>query len=184
MLQPNFNPFPKLQTNRLLLRRMTMEDKEEVFFLRSDKSVLQFIRKEPEATLREAEEFIERIDNILAANDGVYWAIALKDNPSKLIGTICYWNLRKEDERAEVGYALHPDHWRKGIMKEALNAVINYGFNTLGLHSIEGQMDANHKASAGLLESNGFVREALFREDFFYNGKYFDSAVYSLLAPK
>ena len=62
MLQLNFAPFPQIATERLLLRRLTLSDAPDIFFLRSDKNVLQFLGKEPAKTISEAEEFINKID--------------------------------------------------------------------------------------------------------------------------
>jgi ribosomal-protein-alanine N-acetyltransferase len=181
MLQLNFNPFPELETERLLLRRLLMKDVEEIFFLRSDETVLRFIDREPAKTLKEAEEYIERINNGIDENEFVLWAITLKENPSRLIGTICFWQLQKEHFRAETGYVLHPDFWRKGIMTEALMKIIEYGFDVIQLHSIEARISPGNKASAAVLEKTGFIQEAHFKEDFFFNGKFLDTIVYSLI---
>ena len=62
MLELNFTPFPELETKRLVLRRMTLPDVNDIFFLRSDEMVLRFIGKEPAKFLQEAEDFIKRID--------------------------------------------------------------------------------------------------------------------------
>jgi len=181
MLQPVFQPFPELTTERLLLRRVTMEDALAIFFLRSDETVLQFISREPAKTIQEAEEFIKRIDSEIDANEVILWAIALRDDPGKLIGTICYWQLQKENYRAEIGFVLHPHYWRKGIMKEAVLKVIEYGFSTLRLHSIEAHINSSNTASAAILESTGFVREAYLKENVFFGGKFLDTAIYSRL---
>jgi ribosomal-protein-alanine N-acetyltransferase len=111
------------------------------------------------------------------------WCITLLDKPETLIGTIGHWRLMKQHYRAEVGYMLHPDHWNKGIMKEALLAVIDYGFKDMKLHSIEAHINPANASSAALLERCGFIREAYFKEDFFFKGAFIDSAIYSLLAP-
>ena len=181
MLQPNFSPFPELSTERLLLRRLVMEDAPEIFFLRSDPTILHFLSKEPAANMKEAEDFITRISNDIDKNDGIMWAITLKENPSKTIGTICYWRMQKEHYRAEIGYVLDPGYWRKGIMKETILKTLVYGFSTLGLHSAEARINPHNLASASVLESTGFVREAYFKEDFFHRGKFEDTAVYSRL---
>jgi ribosomal-protein-alanine N-acetyltransferase len=55
--------------------------------------------------------------------------------PSLSSGQFVY-GIFKKNYRGEIGFILHPDHWRKGIMKEAINAVVDYGFTVLGLHSI------------------------------------------------
>ena len=181
MLQPNFDPFPELSTERLLLRRIVMEDAPEIFFLRSDQTILQFLSKEPAANIKEAEDFINRINKDIDNNDGIMWAITLKENPSKAIGSICFWQMLKEHHRAEIGYVLDPGFWRKGIMKETILKTLDYGLSTLGLHSVEARINPHNIASASLLESTGFVREAYFKEDYFHRGKYEDTAVYSRL---
>ncbi len=95
-----------------------------------------------------------------------------------------YLNFKKENYRAEFVYALHPDHWGKGIMNEVAEAVIDYGFKVLKLHSIEANINPENIASQKLLEKHKFVKEAYFKENFFWEGKFLDSAIYSLLAPK
>lgn len=181
MLQPNFTPFPELTTERLLLRKITMEDAPEIFFLRSDPTVLQFLSKEPITTGKEAEDFITRITNDIVNNDAIMWGISLKNHPDMIIGNICFWRFVKEHYRAEIGYTLHPEYWRKGIMKETIGKVLDYGFTTMGLHSAEARINPDNRASAAVLESNGFVKEGYFKEDFFHKGKFENTAVYSCL---
>src|SRR6185295_19509224 len=101
--------------------------------------------------------------------------------PSKIIGYIGYWRMKKEHYRAEIGYALHPAYWKKGIMKEAILAVLDYGFNTMQLHSVEANINADNNASAGILEATGFIKEAHFKEDFFFDGIFRDTIIYSKL---
>jgi [ribosomal protein S5]-alanine N-acetyltransferase len=181
MLQPIFTPFPELRTERLLLRRLTKDDVPEIFFLRSDEEVLKFLGKEPAKTFEEAETFIDRIDNTINTNEGILWGIALKDDPGKIIGTICYWQLQPEHYRTEIGYALHPGHWRKGIMKEAILKVLEYGFKTMQLNSVEARLSDDNIASAAVLEKTGFIKEGHFKEDFFFRGKFSNTIVYSRL---
>ncbi len=181
MLQPNFNPFPEIKTERLLLRRLKKEDAEEILKLRSDENVMKYIGKEMATSLGDAIEFFNRINESLITNNGITWAIALKENPEKLIGTIGHWRLIKEHFRAEVGYMLHREHWKKGIMKEALLKVIEYGFNTMKLHSIEAHINPENIASASILQATGFIKEAHFKEDFFFKGVFSDTAIYSRL---
>ncbi|MEO6328855.1 MAG: GNAT family protein [Ginsengibacter sp.] len=103
---------------------------------------------------------------------------------STLIGTICFWNINKEHYRSEIGYALHPGYQGKGIMQQALIAVLDYGFKTMKLHSIEANVNPCNISSINLLERNNFIREGYFKENFCYDGKFSDSAIYSLIAPK
>jgi len=182
MLALNFSPFPEIKTKRLLLRRMTDADAPALLFMRSDEKVMQFIGREKTKSIEEATAFVQKINASVDANESIMWAITLKDEPATMIGTICYWNILKDHFRAEVGYMLHPDFWGKGIMKEALQATIDFGFNEIKLHSIEGHINPQNAVSGIVLEKCGFVREAYFKENFYFKGKFSDSAVYSLLA--
>lgn len=182
MLEPNFNPFPLLVTDRLVLRQVSNNDVNEIFFLRADEAVMRHIRRPLARSVEDAIQFIQIINTGLANNESINWAITLKNHP-KFIGNICLWRIQKENYRAEVGYMLHTTWHGKGIMQEALAAVLGYGFKTMKLHSIEAIVNPENEPSIKLLERNGFVREAYFKENFFYEGKFFDSAVYGLLAP-
>ena len=179
MLQLNFTPFPELKTYRLLLRKLRLADAPAIFFLRSDAVVLKYLSKKPASTIEEAVAFINRVNSEIDSNDAIIWAIELQENLGKAIGYICYWRVQKEHYRAEIGYGLHPQHWRKGIMKEAILKVLEYGFNDMQLHSVEGRINPDNMASSAILEATGFQREAYFKEDFYFNGKFEDTAVYS-----
>jgi ribosomal-protein-alanine N-acetyltransferase len=181
MLEVNFSPFPEIKTERLLLRCIKMTDAPELLFLRGSDKTMQYIDREKLTSTAEAEALIQKILESLQTNEGIMWCITLLDKPDTLIGTIGHWRLIKQHYRAEVGYMLHPDHWNKGIMKEALLAVIDYGFKVMKLHSIEAHINPANAASAALLEKTGFIREAYFKEDFFFKGAFIDSAIYSLL---
>jgi ribosomal-protein-alanine N-acetyltransferase len=181
MIELNFTPFPELRTKRLLLRKLTANDAAEIFFLRSNEDVLRYLGREPAKSITEAKEFIELINKNVHENVSVLWGIALLDEPAKVIGTICLWNFKPENYRTEIGYILHPDHWGKGIMKEVINAVVDYGFNDLKLHSIEALLSPENIASSSVLERNGFVKEGHLKENFYFNGKFSDTAIYSRL---
>jgi ribosomal-protein-alanine N-acetyltransferase len=181
MLALNFTPFPELKTGRLLLRKLESIDANEMFFLRSNENVLRYIGREPAKTIEEAEEFINKINKAVDENESILWGITFLNEPSTVIGTICLWNFKKEHYRGEIGYLLHPDHWRKGIMKEAINAVVDYGFTVLGLHSMEALLDSKNIGSSSVLESTGFTKEGHVKENFYFNGEFRDTAIYSKL---
>ena len=100
----NLTPFPNLSTERLTLRQLNLQDDNEIFFLRSDERVLKYLVIPKANSIEEARAFIHKINN-----GSAYWAICLK-NETKLIGTICFWNISKEENKAEIGYVLHPGY--------------------------------------------------------------------------
>lgn len=182
MFEVNFSPFPVLTTERLVLREALMKDAPEVFFLRSDAEVIKYIDRAPAQSLEEAQNFIQLLSDNRTNNTGISWTITLKDDDT-MLGNIALWRFEKEHYRAEIGYVLHPSQQGKGIMAEAMAAVTDYAFNHIKLHSIEGNINPGNMASQRVLERAGFVREAYFRENYYYDGKFTDSAIYSLLTP-
>lgn len=179
MLELNFTPFPVLTTNRLLMRQADPIDVHEVFFLRSDAQIMRHIRKDPEQSLEDSLKWINMVVQAAENNIFISWNITVRGT-NKTIGIIALWRIVKEHYRAELGYVLHPDFQNKGIMNEALQVVLEYGFNTLKLHSIEARINPANSASIKLLERNNFIREAYFRENYYFNGIFSDTAVYSL----
>ena len=181
MLETNFTPFPEINTERLLLRKITKDDAPAILKLRSDERVMQYIDREMACNIADAEIFINRISTSLDTNEGINWGIALKETPDILIGSIGYWRIIKEHYRAEIGYILSLDYWKKGIMKEAMMAIIEVGFKSIQLHSIEAHINPLNTASSLILVSAGFIKEAYFKENFFYKGTFRDTEIYSLL---
>lgn len=182
MLTPDFHPFPELETERLLLRQMQEEDADHLFLLRSDQNVMKYLDRPLASSPTEVQEFIQNMIASSKLNNGITWAIALKPNP-QLIGTIGFWKIDKENHRAEIGYMLAVQWHNKGIMNEAMKPVLEYGFKIMNLHSVEANVNPANEPSISLLGKNQFVREAYYKENYFYNGTYIDSAIYSLLNP-
>ena len=181
MLVINFTPFPNLETNRLILRRLSAEDVLEIFALRSDKDVMKYIPRPLAKSIEDAQAHISLIDEKIENNEGINWAITLKDNP-KLIGIIGHYRIKPEHFRAEIGYMLLPEYQGKGIISEAIKEVVNYGFEVMKLHSIEAIIDPENHASEKVLQKNGFVKEAHLKENEYYEGRFLDTVIYSKLA--
>ena len=180
MLTVNFNPFPVLETERLRLRQITEEDKHEIFALRSDKDIMQYVPRPLMKTMDEAVAHIQMITENIEKQEFINWGMALKST-NKVIGVIGFYRMQKENYRAEVGYMLHTDFHKKGMMKEAIDVVIAYGFTQMKLHSIEAVIDPRNMASENVLVRSGFVKEAHFKENFLHQGEFLDSMHYSLL---
>ncbi|MFQ6602764.1 GNAT family N-acetyltransferase [Flavobacterium sp. C3NV] len=183
MLEFNFNPFPVIETERLLLRRITNDDVNEVFELRSNPETMKYIPRPLVKNNEDALEHIAMIEEKIETNVGINWGITLKGS-SKLLGIIGYYRMQPQNYRAEIGYILLPEFHGKGIIPEAVNRLITYGFEDLKLHSIEAVIDPENYASEKVLQKCGFVKEAHLKESEFYEGRFLDSVIYSLLEPK
>ena len=182
MLNVNFKPFPILTSSRLNFRKITNDDAPEIFLMRSNKEVMKFIPRPTITTIDEALAHIKLISDKIEENIGINWAITekLSDN-NKLIGIIGHFKIDKDNYRSEIGYMLLPEYHNKGYITEAIATMIHYGFNTLNLHSIEAIIDPENKSSEKVLQKNNFVKEAHFKENEFYNGKFLDTVIYSII---
>lgn len=182
MLTINFSPFPILETERLILRRVLPSDVKEMFELRSNPETMKYIPRPLLTNHEEALAHIQMMEDKIETNEGINWAITLKGD-DKMLGVIGHYRIKPEHYRAEVGYMILPEYHGKGITTEAVQCVVDYGFNTMQLHSIEGVIDPENEASQRVLQKCGFVKEAHFKENEFYDGKFIDAVVYSKLNP-
>jgi [ribosomal protein S5]-alanine N-acetyltransferase len=158
MLTLNFSPFPNLRTSRLLLRRLTMEDENEIFFLRSDESVNRYVDRPKPNSLADARNHIEKVNSGIDNNESIFWGISLLNNPA-IIGTICLWNISKEKYIAEVGFDLAPGFQGKGIMNEAFAEVTRYAFQVLKISRLVGWVHHENSRSISLLKKINFIRD-------------------------
>ncbi|MDQ1165279.1 GNAT family N-acetyltransferase [Flavobacterium sp. SORGH_AS_0622] len=180
MLDFNFSPFPVVETERLILDEVNDGDVKEVFELRSNPETMKYIPRPLVKDYEDAMEHIKMIKEKIENNTGINWAIRLKDN-SKLLGIIGFYRLQPENYRAEIGYIILPEFQGKGLVPEAVTRLIKFGFEDLRLHSIEAVIDPENYASEKVLQKCGFTKEAHLREAEFYEGKFLDKVIYSLL---
>jgi ribosomal-protein-alanine N-acetyltransferase len=184
MLIPDFSQFPVLETDRLKLRRLISKDADGLFEIRSDEKQMEFLARPIARSVEDANAWIEKIDRSLEMNDGITWGICLKDDEHRLIGTIGFWRLEKENYRGEIGYILHRSMQGRGLMQEAIEKVIDFGFKNLELHSIEADINPANGPSIKLVERNGFKREGTFKDRIFFNNKFIDMVIFSKINPE
>jgi [ribosomal protein S5]-alanine N-acetyltransferase len=157
---PRFIPFPVLLTAHFRLRELHMSDEHEIFILRTDEGVNRFLDRPLASSIEDVRRFIQNITENLAKGEAILWAIE-PHGGGALVGTICFWNISWPDAKAEIGYELLPRHQGKGVMKEVLPVVVEYGFGAMGLGMITAEMSEGNVRSARLLERHGFVRDGM-----------------------
>ncbi len=158
MLTLNFFPFPVLKTSRLILRRVSTDDENEIFFLRSDETINKYVDRPKPGSLTDATNHINKVNKGIDNNESIFWGITLQNN-SLIIGTICLWNISKENHTAEVGFDLMTKFQGLGIMKEAFSEVIKYGFEILRLKQLSGWVHHENTKSLALLKKFDFTRD-------------------------
>lgn len=155
MLNRNFTPFPILTTERLTLRQVLITDEQEIFTLRSDSEINQYLDRQVSKTIDDAKNFINAVNENINKNDALYWAITLSAR-NKLVGTICLFGFSDENNKCEIGYELLTNFQGQGIMKDAAEKVIDYAFNSIQVQEIEAFLHSDNQRSIKLLEKLSF----------------------------
>jgi ribosomal-protein-alanine N-acetyltransferase len=177
-----FEPFPVLNTARLNLRALNVDDAEAMHRLRSNREVMRLLDRPMTKTVEEATQLIEKVFESQKQGTAIMWAMTLKNDPT-MIGCICFVRTEAEHSRTEVGYLLDPGFHRQGLMSEALAQVIDFGFAELAFHKIMASTNSLNEASIGLLEKHGFTREACYRQHYFWNGRFIDTVEMARYSP-
>lgn len=177
-----FATFPVLETARLTLRAIHPNDSDAIFQIMSDPLVTRYFGTPPMESPEMAVKRVHRIQSAFAEQSGIRWAITQRED-GQFIGSCGYWRLMAEHFRAELGYELASAFWGRGLMPEAVAAVLGFGFTTMGLHSVEAHIHPENTGSRRVLEKLGFAQEGYFRENYYepVGAIFTDTAVFSLL---
>jgi ribosomal-protein-alanine N-acetyltransferase len=171
--------FPILKTERLLLRQFAESDLENVFNGLSHPDIIRYYGvsySTLEATKAQMEFFADLEKN----ETGIWWAVCSPDN-QLFYGAGGLNSLSKEHKKAEIGFWLLPDYWGKGFMTEAMPLICNYGFDTLGIHRIEGIVETENLLCKKAMEKLRFQHEGTMRECEIKNGKFISLDIYAKL---
>jgi len=181
MIDNNTNAiFPKLETDRLILKEIMLQDSTYIFNIFSSEEIMKYYGRFPIKSIEEAEGLITVFADNFKSGIGIRWGIVLKEE-NKVIGTCGYHNWNKRHLRAEIGYELSMDSWGQGYMNEALKAIIGYGYEIMNLNRIEAVVYPENKVSINSLLNQGFKKEGLLEEYAFFRNVYQDLMMFSLL---
>lgn len=176
-----FRAFPNLETECFVLRQLHLSDAESLFAILSDEEVTRFYDDEAFTEVGQAREQIEAWARGFDAQRSIRWGIAQKTDDT-IVGTCGYYGFHTWNSRGSIGYELARPYWRQGIMTEALEAIIGFGFREIGLNRIQAVVMPGNVGSDRLLEKLGFRREGLLREYENWGHKGFvDVTMFSLL---
>lgn len=177
-----FGAFPVLETPRLRLREITLTDVPRWLEIFSDPDIVELTAYPPPAGLEGARaELTEYVIKPFQESTGLRWGIVRKGE-TQLAGTLGFYRWVKERGwHAEMGYELLPAYRRQGIMTEAMTAVIDYGFGTMGLNRVQALTDPRNVPSQRLLRKLGFTHEGTMRENSHLDGRFTDDMIFGLL---
>lgn len=171
---------PIFETERLFLRRITMDDVSDYFDFASDPLVTTYTIWDTHKSLDESRHFVEYLTRKYDSKVAYHWGIIDKAI-NKLIGRTGFINWDTTHERTEIGFGISSKYWNRGIITEATKQIIEYGFSNLGLNRIEGRCNHNNLGSGRAMEKLGMKFEGTLRDQLKIKGKFVDQRMYSIL---
>ncbi|WP_342543005.1 GNAT family N-acetyltransferase [Paenisporosarcina sp. FSL H8-0542] len=177
-----FHGTPTLETERLILRRLVIEDAQSFFtHWMSDERVTDNLIKGAHKSIKESVERVTNIVNEYEEQEFCYWGIELKAT-GDLIGAIDFYHFDLGTENCEVGFTLGYDWWNQGYGTESLKAVMEFGFRHMNIHKISAAHNSDNPASGKIMQKVGMKQEGSIRH-MIRNAKnqYKDCAIYGIL---
>ena len=154
-----------IETDRLILRQFTMEDAPAMFRnWANDDEVTKHLTWPTHSDVEVTKMVLSDWTSHYAKPDFYNWAIVLKENGPEPIGNISVVRINPNTDCAAMGYCMSRAHWRKGVMPEALKAVVDFLFDEVGFNRIEAEHDVNNPASGRVMEKAGLRYEGTLRQ--------------------
>ena len=171
----------RAETERLLLRPYSLDDYDAFHDLHGRDDVARYLPWET----RDAEASRKALDRhqtaVLEKDDDGMTLAGFDKESGRLVGEFVLFLRSVEHRGGEVGYVLHPDFWGRGLATEGARAMLEIGFDLLGMHRVIARIDARNTGSAAVLERLGMRREALLVKNEWFKGEWGDEADYALL---
>jgi len=171
--------FLTLQTPRLILRKITIEDAEYIFAYASDPQVTRYTLWDHHQSIKDTYEYLNNIAfKMYRSGKGMKWGIVEKES-GKLIGT-CSLHTEAIYRRAELGYVIAREYWGQGLMTEAAQAAIAFGFHVMHLLRIQAYCAVDNIGSARVLEKSGMQFEGILHNYVFTKNRPWDVKMYAI----
>ena len=185
-VRSHFRPFrftEPIETARLRLRPITVDDVDAFHAYQSREDVARFMLFEPRSREEMAAKVTEWSSHTALERDGDYLEIPVElRTDGRMIGHL-YLSLRSVDHlTAEIGWGLHPDFQGHGFAEEGARALLQLAFERMALHRVVAELDPRNDASVALCRRLGMREEAFFRQDMWFKGAWADTGVYAMLA--
>jgi ribosomal-protein-alanine N-acetyltransferase len=161
------------------LREIRPTDAQEIFKMRANGRVNEFIARQEMTTMEEAEKLAVKTADAFKNKLGIGWAGILRSN-ERIIGTCGFNHIDFTNDWAEIGGEMSTEYWGKNIAIEAVSAILQFGFETMRLHRIEARVSPENRSAIYLMESLGFSREGLLKDKILFDGRYMDLALYAV----
>jgi ribosomal-protein-alanine N-acetyltransferase len=176
---PILAPSP-IQSERLLIRPVLESDLPALLEVNSNEEVTRLLPYATWTSMADGQAWLGRMRAIEATGSALQFVVVL-ESTARAIGTCLLFRFEEASARAELGYALGRAYWGRGLMQEALEALLGCAFASMGLRRLEAEVDVRNLASARLLERIGFAKEGLLRQRWITKGEARDVGMFGLL---
>ena len=174
---PNFEP---IHSSRLTIRKLQDADVADLFEINGDPEVTSFLPYNTWQTEADGVAWVQRMHAMATMGTAEQFVLEL-DETRKVIGTLLLFKYDEGSARAELGYVLGRQYWRKGLMHEALLAFCHHALHVMGLRRLEAEVNPSNHASNALLLRLGFTKEGTLRSRWVGKGAAYDTHIYGLL---
>ncbi|WP_206424290.1 GNAT family N-acetyltransferase [Cohnella candidum] len=175
-----FTTEPIFETNRLYLRKLASSDAEQFYSFASDPLMTEHVRWDYHRSIEDTFALLNSIEQKFKARQSFNWGIV--DKPlGNLIGRVCLFGFDEENDMAEIGFALSREFWNRGIASEASKALIEYGFEEMGLNRIEARCNVANLGSEKVMQKIGMKFEGVLRNQIKMKNEYKSQKLYSIL---
>lgn len=175
-----FSHLPTIETSRLILRRITLRDAHDLFDYSQDPEVARYVLWSAHRSVWDTKAYIRYILQQYRLGEPSSWCIADRES-GKVIGTIGFMSYNADNATVEVGYSLARSHWNRGLMTEALEAVLREVFVTMKLHRVEAQHFSANPSSGRVMEKCGMTHEGTLRRRICNKGEFMDVEMWAML---
>ncbi len=176
-----FSHIPTIETERFILRKIRLDDVDDVFEYSSSYEVTKYLSWSPHPDKEYTYEYLSYLQERYKMGDFYDWAVVCKDT-GKMIGTCGFTRFDFRNNSAEVGYVINADYHGQGIGTEVLARVIRFGFERLELNRIECRFMIENAASRRVMEKNRMIFEGVMRHSMLIKGEYRNIGICSLLS--
>jgi [ribosomal protein S5]-alanine N-acetyltransferase len=175
-----YSNLPVLETERLLLRKITPDDLEDMYSYCSNDDVAKYVTWSTHRSFADTKGFVDFVLNQYENGLIAPWGMEYKET-GRLVGTIDFVSWQPHHRTAEIGYVISPEYWGKGLTPEASRELIRFGFEKMDLVRIQARCFVENIASQRVMEKVGMSFEGIIRNGMLVKGQHWDIKLYSII---
>ena len=176
-----FSKIPTFETERLILRPLRMFDAFDMYAYARLPETSEFLTWSPHSDIEYTKNYLAFVIGKYKAGEFYDWAVTLKGDEGKMIGTCGFSRIDFTNNIGEIGYVIAPDHQNTGYATEAVKKIVDFGFNVLNFNRVEAKYILGNDASRAVMEKCGLRFEGIARSAMLIKGVYRDIGTCSVL---